>query len=63
MAGERERKEERGRVRACLPQLHQVGEHDDCGRVLLPHHVPKVDHGLLQGPLRGDVLTSPLVAL
>ena len=27
--------------------LHEVGDHDDAGRVLLPDHPPKVLHGLL----------------
>lgn len=31
------------------PDLHQVGYHDDAGRLLLPHHPPEVVHRLVHG--------------
>ena len=46
-----------------LAQLNQVGQHDDGGRVLFPHHMPEVYHSLFQRTLGRDVLPCPLEAL
>ena len=46
-----------------LASFHQVGQHDNGGRVLLPDHPPEVIHRLLQGALRSDVLLGIVVAL
>ena len=43
--------------------LHDVGQHDDAGGLLLPHHPPEVLCGVGQRTLRGDVAVLLLVAL
>lgn len=44
--------------------LLELGYHDDEGRLLLPHHLPEVGHGVRHGSLGGDVLPGvPRVAL
>lgn len=47
-----------------LVHLLDVGDHDNDGCVLLPHHAPEVGHSADDGSLRGDVyLLLPTVAL
>lgn len=47
-----------------LVHLLDVGDHDDDGCALLPHHAPEVDHSADDGSLGGDVhLLLPIVAL
>ena len=46
-----------------LHLLHQVGEHDDGGTVLVPDQPPEVSHGVREGTLRRDVLIAVVVAL
>lgn len=47
-----------------LIHLLDVGDHDDDGCALLPHHAPEVGHSADDGSLGGDVhLLFPTVAL
>lgn len=47
-----------------LIHLLDVGDHDDDGCALLPHHAPEVGHGADDGSLCGNVhLLLPAVAL
>lgn len=47
-----------------LVHLLDVGDHDNDGCVLLPHHAPEVGHSADDGSLCGDVhLLLPTVAL
>lgn len=47
-----------------LVHLLDVGDHDDDGCALLPHHAPEVGHSADDGSLGGDVhLLLPTVAL
>lgn len=49
---------------AYLVHLLDVGDHDDDGRVLLPHHAPEVPNRADDGSLSGDVhLLLPTIAL
>ena len=41
-------------MRAYPSTLHLFGGHDDHVRVLLVHHLPEVDDGVLQTALSGD---------
>ena len=41
--------------RADLDEVERLGEHDDAGRPLLPHHPPEVVEGAFVGALRHDV--------
>lgn len=38
-----------------LVHLLDVGDHDNNGRMLLPHHAPEVGHCADNGSLRGNV--------
>lgn len=38
-----------------LVLLHQVGEHDDGGHIVVPHHPPEISHCVRHWTLCGDV--------
>lgn len=46
-----------------LHLLHEVGQHDHIGDIVVPYQTPKISKSVWQGTLCGNVLLLPIVSL